>query len=94
LRNATTIEWSTGLGLSLDFAGFSLDKVWTLLGQELGFFGLGLDWINIVLVWIGSGFIIQLSLMGWDWVWTKTRPVAGLGPSSRLHDWKVRHIES
>jgi hypothetical protein len=57
------MEQSTELGSSLDFAGFFLDKVWTLLGQELCFFGLDVDWINIVLVWIGSGFIIQLSLI-------------------------------
>jgi hypothetical protein len=54
------MELSTELESSLDFAGFFLDKVWTLLGQELCFFGLDLDWINIVLVWIGS----QLSLIG------------------------------
>jgi hypothetical protein len=43
------------LGSSLDFAGFSLDKVWALVGQELGFFGLGLDWVNIVLYGFGLG---------------------------------------
>jgi hypothetical protein len=40
-------------------AGLFLDKSWAFVEQELGSFGLGLDWTDIVLVWIGFGFIFN-----------------------------------
>jgi hypothetical protein len=48
-------------------AGLLLDRSWTFVGQELGSFGLGLDWTYIVLIWIEFNFIFNYH----QWVGTE-----------------------
>jgi hypothetical protein len=57
MKRSSSLDFK--LGSSWTEAGLLLDRSWAFVGQELGSFGLGLDWTYIVLVWIGFGFIFN-----------------------------------